>query len=77
MPGTSGTRGRGEAGAKRRGGPEGLGHDATDGPGRSSLSPGHQKKAAGAQRAREFAPGRVVEIGPEPDPRPDEADSSR
>lgn len=77
MPGKSGTRGRGGAGAKRRGGPEGLDHDPTDGPGRSSMSPGHQKKAAGVKSAREFAPGRVVEIGSEPDPGPGEANPSR
>ena len=35
-------------------GPDGL----DDGPGRSAASPGHLKKAAGAQRARDFAPGR-------------------
>jgi len=77
MPGQSGTRGRGAAGSKRRGGPEGLDPGAGDGPGRSSSSPGHRKKAAGAKSAREFAPGRVVEIGSEADPGPGEAESSR
>jgi len=77
MPGKSGTRGRGGASAKRRGGPEGLDHDPSDGPGRSSVSPGHLKKAAGVRSAREFAPGRVVEIGSEADPTPGETDSSR
>ena len=78
MPGQSGTRGRGGAGGKRRGGPEGLGHDTTDGPGRSSLSPGHRKKAAGVQSAREFAHGRVVEITrSDEDPRPDGSESGR
>jgi hypothetical protein len=77
MPGQSGTRGRGGAGAKRRGGPEGLGHDGTNGPGRSSMSPGQLKKAAGAKSAREFAPGRVVEIGSESDPGPGEGDPGR
>jgi hypothetical protein len=75
MAGKSGTRGRGGAGAKRRGSPQGLGHDATDDPGRSSSSPGHRKKAAGVQSAREFARGRVVEIAePERDARPGEGD---
>lgn len=77
MPGQSGTRGNGGAGGKRRGGPGGPDQGATDGPGRSSSSPGHQKKAAGARSAREFAPGRVVEIGSEPDPGAGEVDSSR
>ena len=35
-----------------------LRNDDGDGPGRSEDSPGHQKKAAGAQSARDFAPGR-------------------
>ena len=68
MAGKSGTRGHGGAGAKRRGSPAGLDREGSEDRGRSSSSPGHQKKAAGARSAREFAPGRVVEIGSEPDP---------
>ena len=68
MAGKSGTRGHGAAGAKRRGGPGGSDRDGTGNRGRSASSPGHQKKAAGAGSAREFATGRVVEIGSEPDP---------
>jgi len=67
MPGSSGTRRHGSAGAKRGGGPKGLDRDAPDGPGRSSSSPGHRKKAAGLQSARELAPGRIVEIGDTPE----------
>lgn len=77
MAGQSGTRGHGGAGAKRRGGPGGTEHDGTEDRGRSSSSPGHRKKAAGAGSAREFAPGRVVEIGSEPDPGPGEPDAGR
>ena len=80
MPGSSGTRGHGSAGAKRGGGPKGSDIDAApEGPGRSSASPGHRKKAAGLQSARELAPGRVVEIGdgPEPGREPDEERAGR
>lgn len=48
MPGKP--AGRGRAGAKK-GRPES--------PGRSADSPGHLKKAAGEQSARDFAPGRA------------------
>lgn len=53
--------GRGNAGRKERG-PAGKGREDDDpgggqGLGRSESSPGHLKKAAGAQSAREFAPG--------------------
>lgn len=81
MADQSGTRGRGGAGAKRRGSPQGLSQETTDGRGLSSSSPGQRKKAAGVQSAREFAHGRVVEIDqidePESAPSPGEGDSSR
>lgn len=61
MPGRgNGGRGNGAQG-------DGRGRDATTGergdergdwPGRPASSPGHLKKAAGAQLARDFAPGR-------------------
>lgn len=43
----------------RSGDSDPVGTDDLDrGPGRSDDSPGHRKKAAGAQSARDFAPGR-------------------
>ena len=69
--GGRGNGGRGNAGRGQAGQEHGRGREANtgdprdervdelgDSPGRSASSPGHRKKAAGAQSARDFAPGR-------------------
>ena len=53
MPGRGGGN-RGGGGGRGAGGGWGAG-----GPGRSASSPGHLKRAAGAQSARDYAPGRT------------------
>jgi hypothetical protein len=72
MPGKGNSMGHG-GGNKREGqdGAIGQHRDATPsstdagalGRGRSEMSPGHQKRAAGAQSARDFAPGRNGKAG--------------
>jgi hypothetical protein len=51
--------GRGNAGGHGRAGKHdgGVGMGSPEGHGRSESSPGHLKKAAGAESARDFAPG--------------------
>lgn len=57
--GTAGKHGRGRAGKEERSAPTEPSMQDGDASsrGRSEMSPGHQKKAAGAQSARDFAPG--------------------
>jgi len=75
MPGKGKSMGQlGHGGGNKREGQDGaIGQhrDATPsstdagalGRGRSEMSPGHQKQAAGAQSARDFAPGRNGKAG--------------
>jgi hypothetical protein len=81
MPGKGNAMGKGgrPADQDRHGGPMGhegpMGDDGNGEPdvldhggpgrGRSESSPGHLKKAAGAQSARDYAPGRVGRAGTE------------
>jgi hypothetical protein len=77
MPGRGKAMGHIDRGPKRQGsddsGPP-MGRDEVGAPGRSASSPGHLKRAAGEQSARDFAPGRSDRTGREvlPETAPDE-----
>jgi hypothetical protein len=66
--GHSGGDGRGNAGRTE---------DALGGHGRSAESPGHLKRAAGEQSARDLAPGRLDRVADGPDDERDVEDRLR